>query len=133
MKTIRIGRWWMALLGTVAALCMAGCDDLTDDPPDNISGTWVSTISGTSPTIGAFSYRGTMTFSQSGQAVTGSYTYRDSQTFTFSGTYDDGTLVAVDSDNWTMRIEFEENSADGTLSGAYDDGSIGTEQIALTR
>ena len=74
-----------------------------------------------------------MTINQSGQTVTGSYTYRDNQTFTFSGTYDDGTLVAVDSENWSMRIEFEDDSADGSMTCAYEDGSIGTEQIALAR
>ena len=74
-----------------------------------------------------------MTINQNGQTITGSYTYRDGQTFSFSGTYDDGLLVAVDSDNWTLRIEFEENSADGTLTGVYDNGTAGTEQISLAR
>ena len=134
MKMVRIGRWCRALLGAAVLLDMAGCDDLEDDdPPDNVSGAWVTTISGTSPTSGPFSYRGTMTINQNGQTVTGSYTYRDNQTFSFSGTYDDGLLVAVDSDNWTLRLEFEENSADGSMTGAYEDGSIGTEQISLAR
>lgn len=133
MKTVRIGRWRAALLGAAFLAGMAGCDELDDDPPDNVSGVWVSTISGTSPSIGPFSYRGAMTINQSGQTVTGSYTYRDNQTFTFSGTYDDGTLVAVDSENWSMRIEFEDDSAEGSMTGAYEDGNIGTEQIALAR
>ncbi|HRT06713.1 MAG TPA: hypothetical protein P5204_13545 [Kiritimatiellia bacterium] len=134
MKTVRIGRWCLALLGAAVLLGMTGCDDLEDDdPPDNVSGAWVTTISGTSPTSGPFSYRGTMTINQNGQTIAGSYTYREGQTFSFSGTYDDGLLVAVDSDNWTMRIEFEENSAEGTLTGTYDNGTPGTEQISLAR
>ena len=134
MKRTRIGRWCLALFGAVALLGLTGCDDLTDDdPPDNVAGTWVSTISGTSPTSGPFSYRGTMTINQNGQTVTGAYTYRDNQTFTFSGTYNDGTLVAVDSEDWSMRLEFEDNSADGSMTGAYNDGSTGTEHIALSR
>ena len=133
MKMARIGRWWLALLGAAVLVGMAGCDELEDDPPDNVSGAWVTTISGTSPSIGPFSYRGTMTINQNGQTITGSYTYREGQTFSFSGTYDDGLLVAVDSDNWTLRIEFEENSADGTLTGVYDNGTSGTEQISLAR
>ena len=134
MKRVRIGRWWLALLGAAAVAGMAGCDDLDgDDPPENVSGAWVSTITGTSPSSGPFSYRGTMTINQNGQTITGSYTYRESQTFSFSGTYDDGLLVAVDSDNWTLRLEFEDNSADGSMTGAYEDGSIGTEQISLAR
>ena len=133
MKTVRIGRWWLALLGAAVLAGFAGCDELDDDPPDNISGVWVSTISCTSPDIGPFSYRGTMTINQNGKTVTGSYTYRDNQTFTFSGTYDDGKFTAVDSENWSMRLEFDENSADGSMTGSYENGSIGTEQIALAR
>ena len=133
MKMIRIGRWWLALLGAAALAGFTGCDDLEDDPPDNISGVWVSTISGSNPASGPFSYRGTMTFNQSGQAVTGSYTYLDNKSFTFSGTYNDGTLVVVDSDNWTLRLEFEEDSANGTMTGTYENGSTGTENISLAR
>ena len=133
MKRTRIGRGCLALLGAVVLLGLAGCDDLTDDPPDNIAGTWASTISGTAPSVGPFTFRGTMTINQNGQTVTGSYTYRDNQTFTFSGTYNDGTMVAVDDDDWTLRIEFEDNSAKGTMTGAYNNGTAGTEQVSLSR
>ena len=38
MKRFWIKQVFTAMVCTIAALGLAGCDD--DDPPDNISGTW---------------------------------------------------------------------------------------------
>ena len=43
------------------------------------------------------------------------------------------SLVAVDSEDWSMHIEFDDKSADGTMTGAYSDGTAGSEHISLSR
>ena len=106
-------RWLLVLLGAVAVLGFAGCDDLEDDPPDNISGVWSCTFS----RAGETSLQETWIFQQDGETVWGSYTFKG-DSYSFAGSYDDGEFRATDSDNWTLRLDFdEEDEGDGTISG----------------
>ena len=119
MKRFWIKQMFTAMVCTVAALGLAGCDD--DDPPDNISGTWACSFY----SEGAESLDESWTFSQNGQTVTGSYTF-DTKVWPFTGTYVDGVFNGVDTDNWILRLEFEEDEASGTISG---DGEVWTANL----
>lgn len=137
MKRFGIGQGCVALLCLVATMGFTGCDDDSDgntsNAPADIGGTWTSAITGTDENGRPFDYQGTMMIAQDGQNVTGSYSYYNGNSFTFTGTYVDGALTATDSDNWSIQLEFEGNSAAGTLTGTHDNGVAGVETITLTR
>jgi len=129
-RGLAIGLAWVAILG------MAGCDDdggSRSRKPADISGLWNTTLTGNDANGQPFNHQGTMTIAQEGQAVSGSYTYYNGNTFTFAGTYVDGALQAVDSEQWTLQLEFGENSAEGTITGTHENGTPGVESIVLAR
>lgn len=121
MKQFWIKQMFMAMVCTVAALGLAGCDD-GDDPPDNISGTWACSFYSDASEPMEESW----TFAQDGQSITGSYTF-DGRIWSFTGSYVDGVFTGVDADNWILRLEFEEDEASGTISG---DGEVWTANLS---
>jgi hypothetical protein len=120
MKRFQTRKIGVALLCLVAMLGFAGCED--DEPPDNISGIWSCTFS----RAGEANKAETWNFAQSGQNVTGSYTF-GKNTWRFSGTYVDGVFSGVDADQWSLWLDFEEDSASGTIAG---DGEVWTAKLS---
>lgn len=120
-------RFWMKqafvpMLCLVAMMGFAGCESDDDDPPDNIAGTWACAFySEDNDTL-----QESWTIGQSGQEAWGSYSF-DGTSWSFLGTYVDGVLSGTDADGWTLRLEFEENSASGTISG---DGEVWTANLS---
>ena len=134
MKRFWIKQVAVAMLSLVVLMGIAGCGGGDDDPPPaNITGMWASTLSGTRPSSGPFTFQGSMTITQNGQNVSGSYSYVNGDTFTFTGTYVDGAMNAVDSDSWTIQIVFEGDSGEGTMSGNYSNGTPGVETVTVSR
>ena len=137
MKRFGIKQGCVAMLCLVAAMGFVGCDDDHDGnkstAPIDINGAWTSSLTGTDENGNPFDYQGTMTIAQIGQDVTGSYSYYNGNTFTFTGTYVDGAMTAIDSDNWSINLEFEEDSAAGTIAGTHENGVAGVEILTLAR
>jgi hypothetical protein len=123
MKRFTMRHGCAALLCLVALLGFTGCSGGDDDPPDNIAGIWGCTFSKAAEPDKQESWN----FVQSGENITGSYTF-GSNTWPFNGTYVDGTLSGIDTDGWTIQLQFEGDSANGTISG---DGE--TWNAALSR
>lgn len=119
MKRFWIKRGGVAMLCLVATLGLSGCED--DEAPDNISGAWSATFTSGGETHA----QKTWNFEQNGQNVTGTYTF-DVITWSFTGTYVDGVFNGIDTDNWSLHLEFEEDSATGTISG---DGETWTANL----
>ena len=123
MKQVQIKRGCVALLCLVAMLGFVGCGGDDDNgPPDNISGTWASTFA----MAGETTKHETWNFAQNGQNVTGSYTF-GVHTWNFTGTYVDGVFNGVDGDRWILRLQFEKDSAFGTIAG---DGEVWTADLS---
>ena len=121
MKQVQIQRGCLAVLCLVAMLGFSGCNSDDNKPPDNISGAWTGNF-----TRGAESHlQKPWTFSQNGQTVTGTYIF-DVTTWSFTGTYVDGVFNGIDTDNWVLHLEFEENSAVGTVTG---DGEVWNAEL----
>ena len=116
MKRFRIQRGCVALLGLVAVLGFAGCTGDDDDPPDDIAGIWACTFT----RAGETDKQETWNFAQNGQDISGSYTF-GVNTWPFNGTYIAGTFTGIDTDGWTLALQFEGDSATGTISG---DGEV---------
>jgi hypothetical protein len=112
MKRFQIRRGCAALLCLVALLGFTGCGGGDDDPPENIAGTWGCTFS----KAGEPDKQETWNFVQSGQNITGSYTY-GANVWPFTGTYVDGDFTGVDTDGWALHLQFEGDSASGTIAG----------------
>jgi len=124
MKTDRWTQWILALLCAVMALGLVGCDDDDDkSPPANISGNWACTFVNQDDASDVLEE--TWTFVQSNDRVSGSYTF-GTNVWRFDGTYVDGVFSAVDNDSWTLSLEFDGNSAFGTITG---DGMIYTADL----
>ena len=87
----------------------------------SISGAWSATFTSGGETHA----QKTWNFEQNGQNVTGTYTF-DVTTWSFTGTYVDGVFNGIDTDNWSLHLEFEEDSATGTISG---DGETWTANL----
>ena len=116
MKRFTMRQGCAALLCLVALLGFTGCGGGDDDPPDNVAGTWACTFSRS----GEADMQETWSIVQSGENVTGSYTF-GANVWPFNGTYVDGTLSGIDTDGWTIQLQFEGDSANGTISG---DGEV---------
>ena len=121
MKPFPMKQLCLAMLCLVAMLGFSGCTS-DDDPPADISGTWTCTFTRGTETHADKPW----TFVQSGQNVTGSYVF-DVATWPFTGTYVDGVFNGIDTDDWTLQLEFEEDSATGTISG---DGEVWTANLS---
>ena len=129
MKRFPVKQGFMALLGLVALLGFAGCDDAFDDSPDNISGAWSCTFTRSGETT----LYETWVFNQNGDSVTGSYTFKG-ETFTFVGTYDDGDFRATDSDNWSLRLDFDDDDeGEGSIAGTAASGVYQVWDADLSR
>ena len=117
------------MLGLVALLGIAGCDDALDDSPDSISGAWSCTFTRSGETT----LYETWIFNQDGDRVSGSYTFKG-DTYTFAGTYDDGDFRATDSDNWSLRLDFDDDDeGEGTLAGTASTGAYQVWDADLSR
>lgn len=132
MKGFGFKQGCVALLCMAAAMGFAGCDDSDDDDsgPSSIAGTWTVTFWNADwGTVGPDTY----SFVQNGSTISGSYTFDGDRVFSLSGTYSDGTFSGTDSAGWAHHLEFEENSADGTIAGIGGDGLHQVWTATLTR
>lgn len=129
MKRFPFKPYGVALLGLVALLGIAGCDDALDDSPDSISGAWSCTFTRSGETT----LYETWIFNQDGDRVSGSYTFKG-DTYTFAGTYDDGDFRATDSDNWSLRLDFDDDDeGEGTIAGTASTGAYQVWDADLSR
>ncbi len=124
MKRFWLKMLFVSMLCVVAAMGLTGCedDDEDEDAPANITGTWACAFYSEDGSTLQESW----TIGQSGQDIFGSYTF-DGTSWSYTGSYIEGVLSAVDADGWVLRLEFEGDSASGTISG---DGEVWTANLS---
>jgi len=122
MKVFKIGEFILLVLLVASDFVIAGCNGDGDDNgsrgPADITGTWT----GTGPDGSGAIFDLILYLTQSGSEITGTYQATEMyETWTnvLAGTYSDGSgvidLYHRDRVDLTLTLEFEENTAGGTL------------------